>query len=190
MRIYTRTGDRGQTALFGGERVRKDSPRVEAYGTVDECNAPLGVVRALLDDPDLEARLLQVQSDLFVVGADLATADLEGGGASMRAPRVQAEDVVRLERWIDEADAELEPMRTFILPGGTPAAAHLHLARTIARRAERRVVALERVEPINPHVRIYLNRLSDLLFVWARLVNQRAGVKETPWSAPRRGNED
>ncbi|MCZ7571003.1 MAG: cob(I)yrinic acid a,c-diamide adenosyltransferase [Ardenticatenaceae bacterium] len=185
MKIYTRTGDQGKTGLFGGQRIRKDSPRVEAYGTVDECNASLGIVRALLDDADLESKLIQVQSELFVVGADLATPSVEGKAAA-RVPRVQPEDVTWLERWIDEAEAELEPMRTFILPGGTPTAAHLHLARTIARRAERRVVGLERVETINPHVRVYLNRLSDLLFVWARLINQRAGLKETPWTAPTR----
>lgn len=190
MKIYTCTGDTGNTALFGGQRVSKDSPRVEAYGTVDECNAPLGIVRTLLHDAELNAKLVQVQSDLFVVGADLATPFLEGKAASARVPRVRAEDVARLEGWIDEAEAELEPVRTFVLPGGTPAAAHLHLARTISRRAERRVVALERLESVNPQVRVYLNRLSDLLFVWARLVNQRAGVKETPWIAPQRRDGD
>lgn len=186
MKIYTRTGDAGQTGLFGGQRVGKDSPRVEAYGTVDECNALLGVTRALLDDPELEARLTQVQSDLFIVGADLATPHVEGKAASSSVPRVQPADVERLEGWIDEAEAQLSPMRSFILPGGCLAAAYLHLARTVCRRAERRVVALEHLEEINPHVRVYLNRLSDLLFVWARLVNQRTGVEETPWHALKR----
>ncbi len=182
MKIYTRTGDEGMTGLFGGQRVSKDSPRVEAYGAVDEANALLGVVRALLaaDDP-LQERLTQVQGDLFVVGADLATPDIEGKRASSYVPRVSEADGTRLEGWIDEAEAELEPMRTFILPGGTLAAAQLHFARTVCRRAERRTVGLAHTEPISPHIRTYLNRLSDLLFVWARLVNARAGVAETPW---------
>ncbi|HYN87050.1 MAG TPA: cob(I)yrinic acid a,c-diamide adenosyltransferase [Ardenticatenaceae bacterium] len=186
MKIYTRTGDEGNTGLFGGQRVSKDSPRVEAYGSVDECNALLGVVRVLLDDVELDERLAQIQSDLLVVGADLATPRVEGKAASSYVPRVRPEDVARLEDWIDAAEAQLEPMRTFILPGGSKAAAYLHLARTVCRRAERRVVGLEHLEEITPAVRIYLNRLSDLLFVWARLANQRAGVSDIPWTAPNR----
>lgn len=184
MKIYTKTGDKGQTGLFGGQRVSKDSPRVEAYGAVDESNAVLGIVLTLLDEGDaLRDPLTRVQGDLFVVGADLATPQTEGGApAAGRVPRIQAEDVTRLEGWIDAADEELEAMRTFILPGGTAAAAHLHLARTICRRAERRVVTLARTEAIAPQIGIYLNRLSDLLFVWSRLVNHRAGVKESPWN--------
>lgn len=182
MKIYTKTGDEGMTGLFGGQRVGKDSPRVEAYGAVDETNALLGVVRTLLDaDDPLQERLAQVQSDLFVVGADLATPVIEGKAATSKVPRAQAEDSTRLEGWIDEADAELPPMRTFILPGGTPAAASLHFARTVCRRAERRVVTLAHTESISPHIRTYLNRLSDLLFTWARLVNARANVREAPW---------
>ncbi|MGB0387782.1 MAG: cob(I)yrinic acid a,c-diamide adenosyltransferase [Ardenticatenaceae bacterium] len=188
MKIYTRTGDDGTTGLFGGQRVGKDSPRVEAYGAVDETNAILGVVCSLLDKDDaLQEALVQVQSDLFVVGADLATPIVEGKKATYYVPRVQEEDSKRLEQWIDEADSELEPMRTFILPSGTPAATQLHLARTVCRRAERRVVTLNRLEDISPDIRIYLNRLSDLLFVWARLVNARGGVQETPWTAPKQG---
>lgn len=186
MKIYTRTGDEGNTGLFGGQRVSKDSPRVEAYGSVDECNALLGVVRALLNDAELDGRLSQIQSDLLVVGADLATPRVEGKAASSYVPRARPEDVARLEDWIDAAEAQLEPMRTFILPGGSQAAAYLHLARTVCRRAERRVVGLEHLEEITPAVRIYLNRLSDLLFVWARLANQRAGVSDIPWTAPNR----
>ncbi len=184
MKIYTRTGDEGKTGLFGGQRVSKDSPRVEAYGAVDEANAILGIVRALLgeDDP-LQERLTQVQGDLFVVGADLATPLVEGKAASSYVPRVQAADGLRLETWIDEAEAELAPMKTFILPSGTPAATQLHFARTVCRRAERRVVTLAHSEDISADIRVYLNRLSDLLFVWARLVNHRAGVAETPWHA-------
>lgn len=185
MKIYTKTGDQGMTGLFGGQRVSKGSARVEAYGEVDETNAVVGVVRSLLaqDDP-LQERLIQVQSDLFVVGADLATPVVEGKKATYYVPRVTADYTTRLEGWIDEADAELEPMRTFILPSGSPAATQLHLARTVCRRAERRVVRLNHIKEISPHVRTYLNRLSDLLFVWARLVNARASVSETPWIAP------
>lgn len=183
MKIYTKTGDEGKTGLFGGQRVSKDAPRVEAYGTVDELNAILGVVATMLDDPHLLERVRHIQADLFVLGADLAT-PADAGKAAAWVPRLTAADIQRLETWIDEAEAELEPMKTFILPGGTPAAAQFHLARTVCRRAERRVVSLEHFEPITPEVRIYLNRLSDLLFVWARLVNQRAGVQDIPWTPP------
>ncbi|MBA3531949.1 MAG: cob(I)yrinic acid a,c-diamide adenosyltransferase [Ardenticatenales bacterium] len=187
MKIYTRTGDEGKTGLFGGQRVSKDSPRVEAYGAVDETNATLAIVRTLLEPGDpLHERLVAIQNDLFVLGGDLATPASEG--ASQRVPRMTEADGARLEQWIDEADAELEPMRSFILPGGTPAAAHLHLARTICRRAERRVVTLAHSETISPHTRVYLNRLSDLLFTWARLVNARSGIEETPW-VPRKSEE-
>lgn len=182
MKIYTRTGDEGKTGLFGGQRVSKDSPRVEAYGAVDESNAVLGIVRALLaeDDP-LQPALTQVQDDLFVVGADLATPAIKEKGPSKRVPRIRPSDVTRLEQWIDEADSELEPMKSFVLPSGTAAATHLHLARTICRRAERRVVSLAHIDTISPTIQIYLNRLSDLLFVWSRLLNARAGASETPW---------
>lgn len=189
MRIYTRTGDKGTTGLFGGQRVGKDSPRIEAEGAVDECNATLGLVRTLLDDPELDQRLAWIQSDLFVVGADLAMPHLQGKAAAAWVPRVQAEDVTRLERWIDAAEAELEPLRSFILPGGAPAAAQLHFARAVCRRAERRVVGLASQEALNPQVIAYLNRLSDLLFVWARLANQRAGVEETLQLSSRHGSQ-
>ncbi len=185
MKIYTRTGDDGTTGLFGGQRVGKDSPRVEAYGAVDETNALIGVVRSALDENDaLQERLIQVQNDLFVVGADLATPIIEGKKATYYVPRVDESYSERLEGWIDEAEAELPPMRTFILPSGTPAATQLHLARTVCRRAERRVITLNRLEDISPASRVYLNRLSDLLFVWSRLVNARAKAIETPWIAP------
>ncbi|MDQ4076311.1 MAG: cob(I)yrinic acid a,c-diamide adenosyltransferase [Chloroflexota bacterium] len=193
MKIYTRTGDEGKTGLFGGQRVSKDSPRVEAYGAVDEVNALVGIVRSFLPEDDrLQERLATVQSDLFVVGADLATPEVEGKKASSYVPRVQAEDAKRLEQWIDEAEEELEPMRTFILPSGIPAATHLHFARTVCRRAERRVVTLAHSESISPYIRVYLNRLSDLLFVWARLVNARADTQETPWVSPKpaQGSEE
>ncbi len=183
MKIYTRTGDAGETALFGGTRVRKDSARVEAYGSVDEANAAVGAVRAFLDATDVDRILGVVQDQLFVLGGDLATplpAD-DGKKAMHVVPRISADQVAGLEEAIDRAEAELPPLTSFILPTGNPPAALLHLARTVCRRAERRVVALEEHEPINPQARIYLNRLSDLLFVLARLVNHRAGIPETAW---------
>lgn len=187
MKIYTKTGDEGKTGLFGGRRVSKDSPRVEAYGAVDELNAVLGVVMTHVDDDELYERLLAVQHDLFVIGADLATPDGEDGGkAAAWVPRVDPASIERLEGWIDAGQDKVAPMKSFILPGGAPAAAHLHHARTVCRRAERRVVALDQREALTDEVRIYLNRLSDLLFVWARLVNHRAGVADRPWKAPGR----
>jgi cob(I)alamin adenosyltransferase len=182
MKIYTRTGDQGETALFGGERVSKDSARIEAYGDVDEVNAAVGVARAFLHDPDLDTILATVQNNLFVLGGDLATPlPPANGQVAYRIPRITADHVTAVEQFIDRADAELLPLHTFILPTGDQGAALLHLARTICRRAERRVVALTRHEQINPQAIVYLNRLSDLLFVIARLANHRAGVTETPW---------
>lgn len=180
MKIYTKTGDNGQTGLFGGQRVAKDSLRVHAYGTADECNAAIGVARAALPPPELDALLARIQNQLFVVGADLATP-----GESASIPRVGADDVAFLEQAIDDLEESLEPLRQFILPGGTAAAAHLHLARTICRRAERWVVSLAQAEPVNTLVLVYLNRLSDLLFVAARAANARAATPDVPWVSPR-----
>jgi len=182
MKVYTRGGDTGETALFGGERVRKDLPRVEAYGCVDELNAGLGIVRATGVDSGLDAWLGTIQSALFDVGGELATPDvekLEAKGQSI--PRVGAAEVAELEAWIDQLEEELDPLRNFVLPGGAPAAAQLHSARTVCRRAERRVVTLAASEKISEVVIRYLNRLSDLLFVMARAVNHRAGVAEPNW---------
>ncbi|ABY36647.1 MAG TPA: cob(I)yrinic acid a,c-diamide adenosyltransferase [Chloroflexus aurantiacus] len=176
MKIYTRTGDAGETGLFGGQRVRKDDLRVQAYGTVDECNAALGVARAAGPDPALDAVLAVVQNQLFVVGADLASP-----GESPYIPRVSAELTSFLEEQIDAMEAELSPLKQFILPGGHPVAAHLHLARTICRRAERVVVTLATEEEVRPEILTYLNRLSDFLFVAARIANARAGVSDVPW---------
>lgn len=176
MKIYTRTGDAGETGLFGGQRVRKDDLRVQAYGTVDECNAALGVARAAGPDPALDAVLAVVQNQLFVVGADLASP-----GESPYIPRVSAELTSFLEEQIDAMEAELSPLKQFILPGGHPVAAHLHLARTICRRAERLVVTLATEEEVRPEILTYLNRLSDFLFVAARIANARAGVNDVPW---------
>lgn len=181
MKIYTRSGDAGTTALFGGERVPKTSLRVRAYGSVDEANALLGVARTQLDAADLDGLLAELQKALFDVGADLATPS----AAEVRAHvhPMDEEDVARLERWIDRLDAEIAPLRHFVLPGGDPAAAQLHVARTVVRRAEREVVALSETEEVNLQAAVYLNRLSDLLFVVARVVNARHGVAEAQWAA-------
>ncbi len=178
-KIYTRTGDAGETGLFGGQRVRKDDLRVQAYGTADECNAAIGVARASGPDPALDAILATVQNQLFVVGADLASP-----AESPYIPRVTAEMTAFLEAQIDALEAELPPLKQFILPGGTALAAQLHLARTICRRAERVVVTLAAEEPISAEIITYLNRLSDFLFVAARIANARAGVSDVPWVKP------
>lgn len=183
MRVYTRTGDDGQTGLFGGPRVAKDDPRLEAYGTVDELNSTIGVATAFLEHDDLRAWLQIVQSDLFDVGGELATPEIEERIRKGQAvgPRVTDDDVAKLERWIDAMDEELQPLTRFILPGGTPASAQLHVARTVCRRAERRVLSLSRDAEVAPTVMRYLNRLSDCLFTMARMVNARAGVAEPEW---------
>ncbi|HEU0013925.1 MAG TPA: cob(I)yrinic acid a,c-diamide adenosyltransferase [Longimicrobium sp.] len=185
LRIYTRTGDRGETGLFGGQRVPKDHARVEAYGDVDELNSVLGAALAHLEaegQDELVAGLRAVQADLFTVGANLATpAPEDGGREAPWIPALPAGRVEELEAWIDRAEAELEPLKAFILPGGTPAAAALHLARTVCRRAERRVVSLAREVHVGREWIVYLNRLSDLLFTLARLANHRAGRGDVPW---------
>jgi cob(I)alamin adenosyltransferase len=169
-RIYTRTGDQGDTALGDGTRVPKDHPRVAAYGGVDELNAVLGLLGALRPEP-AEAELLRgIQNDLFDVGADLCVPPPPGEAAGARL-RVRPEQSARLEAAIDRLNAGLAPLSSFVLPGGQPAAAWCHLARTVCRRAERDVVTLARAEPVNPEVVVYLNRLSDLLFVLARVYN-------------------
>lgn len=186
MRIYTRTGDRGETGLFGGQRVGKDHVRVDAYGEVDELNAVVGlaVVQLRAEGMDELARRLQVvQADLFTLGAHLATpAPEDGGRESSYIPALPEERVAEMEAWIDAADAELEPLRSFILPGGGEAAARLHLARTVCRRAERRVIALAREARVPEAQVVYLNRLSDLLFTLARLANHRSGVGDVAWA--------
>ncbi|MEN3001352.1 MAG: cob(I)yrinic acid a,c-diamide adenosyltransferase [Armatimonadota bacterium] len=178
MRIYTRTGDTGETGLIGGQRVPKDDVRVEAYGTVDELNAALGLARCFIEHDDLNALLERIQSQLFDMGAELASPPER---AAQFAALGEAE-VEALERAIDQLEAELEPLRQFILPGGTPAASALHLARTICRRAERRVVTLSRHSTVSGVIIKYLNRLGDLLFVMARVANHRAGVPDVRWT--------
>ena len=181
MKIYTRTGDTGTTALFGGDRVGKNHPRIEAYGTVDETNAYLGLARSLLQDQPgavrLEPLLARLQDDLFILGADLATP------SKSRAvvPRIDEAHITRLEEAIDAFEADLPPLKHFILPGGTSVAGMLHVARTVCRRAERLTVAASAEEAISLEAAIYLNRLSDLLFVLARWVNRQAGIEEAAW---------
>lgn len=181
MKIYTKTGDAGLTGLFGGGRVGKDHPRVEAYGDVDELNATLGLARATEPMPRIDEVLAPIQRDLFAIGALLATPDRDKMRQHLEKARIDDERIAQLERAIDDADEELEPLRSFILPGGTVKAAALHVARTVCRRAERRVVHLQGDEAIPQVVVVYLNRLSDLLFTLARLANRRAGTSEVTW---------
>ena len=178
MKIYTRTGDAGDTSLLGGARVSKNNPRVDAYGEVDELNAWLGLVRASRVDPAIDQELAELQRDLFALGAQLAD-PADKLAARVAKAIIADEHVARLESLIDRFEAELPPLRRFILAGGTPAGAALHVARTVCRRAERRIVALD--PPVDPVLLRYVNRLSDLLFVLARTVNQRGGVPETEW---------
>ena len=180
MKIYTKAGDDGTTGLLGAGRVPKFDPRIEAYGTVDELNAVLGVVRAAGLDPEHDAAVARLQDDLFAVGAALADPNPEGKFHNAVTPEYGS----RLEGEIDRLEGGLPPLTQFILPGGTPAAAQLHLARTICRRAERLVVRLDQAAGglVPPNLVVYLNRLSDLLFVLARAANHRAGVADTPWT--------
>ena len=181
MKIYTRTGDEGATALFGGGRVEKDHPRVEAYGDVDELNAALGMARAIEMMPRIDEVLVPVQRDLFAIGALLATPDHAKMSEQLVKARIDDQRIEELERAIDACEQELEPLRSFIIPGGTPKAAALHVARTVCRRAERRVVRLAHDIELPTLVVIYLNRLSDLLFMLARVANNRAGAGEVTW---------
>src|SRR3954463_7858033 len=181
MKIYTKTGDKGSTGLFGGGRVPKDDVRVEAYGDVDELNAVIGVARAVEPMPRIDEVLVPIQRDLFAIGALLATPDREKMAQHLEKARIDDARIRDLERAIDDADAELEPLRSFILPGGSPKAATLHVARTVCRRAERRVVRLQQGGELPPLAVIYLNRLSDLLFTLARLANRHAGAGEVTW---------
>jgi cob(I)alamin adenosyltransferase len=176
-RIYTRTGDDGTTGLIGGTRVTKDSPRIEAYGTVDELNAVLGFIRSYPLPTHLDRTLEHIQDDLFTVGANLALSEEEAGAAS-RIPELAETAVAALEESIDEHERTLEPLARFILPGGASQAALLHFARTVARRAERCCVRLAHLERVDPRILRYLNRLSDLLFVLARFVNHRESRPE------------
>ncbi len=179
MKIYTKTGDSGETGLLGGTRVAKSDPRVAAYGDVDELNAWLGLVRAEITDPDLAPMLEQIPRDLFALGARLAD-PAKKIAARVKKAAVTHEDISRLESWIDRLESELAPLRRFILAGGSRAGAALHVSRTVCRRAERSMVALGS-DAVEPELLIYVNRLSDLLFVMARAANRRAGAAETEW---------
>ena len=180
MKIYTKTGDKGETSLFGGKRVPKDSLRIEAYGTVDELNSIIGVCRSLTPAKEIDSILEEIQNDLFTLGADLATPQ---DSQSKAVKRIQASDTSRLEQHIDAVEPKLEPLKSFILPGGSQLAALLHFARTVCRRAERVVVHLSRTEQIGEQPVIYLNRLSDLLFVLTRLANKLSDTLETKWAS-------
>lgn len=187
MRLYTKTGDDGTTGLFGGARVNKDSDRVEAYGTVDELNAVLGLARAASLPPELDPLLARIQNELFALGAEIACAPGKEGRLASRP--IDAGEIAALERAIDEHDAALPPLQNFVLPAGAPGAAALHHARTVCRRAERLVLHAGRADPVRPELIVYLNRLSDLLFALARRANQLAGLPDVPWQ-PRASASD
>lgn len=189
MKLYTKTGDKGETGLYGADRVSKAHPRVEAYGTVDELNSAVGLARAHntrshKPDPALDADLEYLQNALFDLGADLATRD--DSPYAKNIARLDGDDVTRLERLIDSYQAGIPELTRFIHPGGTPAAATLQLARAVARRAERDLIRLGEVEVYNLQAQIYLNRVSDLLFIMARAVNVRSGVSEEEWQVKKR----
>jgi cob(I)alamin adenosyltransferase len=181
MKIYTRTGDKGETGLFGGGRVSKDHPRVAAYGDVDELNSVLGVARATEPAEFFDQLLEAIQRDLFSIGGQLATPDPAPVAKALVKADLPMERVTEFERIIDASETELPPLRAFVLPAGTPKAAALHQARTVCRRAERSVVHLARESQIPPVFIVYLNRLSDLLFTLARLANFRSGIGDATW---------
>lgn len=185
MRIYTRKGDRGETGLFGGGRVPKTNPRVAAYGDIDELNATLGFAVTFLLDASVRKQIETIQADLFSIGAHLATPPPAEGRKAPELPPLPEARVQEMEAAIDRAMDQLPELRAFILPGGAPGAAALHLARTVCRRAERRVVALADDEKIEESILVYLNRLSDLLFALARLENKRADREDRVWDSGR-----
>ena len=176
MKIYTRTGDEGQTSLFGGKRVAKNDPRIEAYGTLDELNSFLGVARSAWPEATIDAQLHEAQRDLFEIGAHLASP------GTSRFPGIDPSHIEQLEHGIDAMESELETLKSFILPGGSLAASHLHVARTVCRRGERLVVALHDQDDGTRSSVVYLNRLSDYLFVAARFANAKLGVADVPWT--------
>ena len=181
MKIYTRTGDGGETALFGGGRVGKGHERVEAYGSVDELSAAVGWALTQVGASDVRLRLEQVQHDLFALGADLATPAPADGKQRPKTPELPLARVEEMESWIDVAGEEAGELRDFVLPGGSPGAAALHVARTVCRRAERAVVRLAASEEVSQGIVRYLNRLSDVLFTFARLENARSGRGDVTW---------
>jgi len=184
VKIYTRSGDEGETSLFGAGRVGKGHPRVEAMGAVDELNASIGWALTLLEEGSSRERLASLQHDLFTIGADLATPTPPSGRQRPSTPPLPTARPAQMERWMDEAAADMPELDAFVLPGGAPAAAALHVARTVCRRAERAVVQLSEAEVVEPEIVVYLNRLSDLLFMLARLENHRAGAGDVEWRKP------
>jgi len=180
MKIYTKTGDKGETSLFGGQRVWKDNTRISAYGTIDELNSVLGIAVNDISNKELLEVLNSIQNELFTLGSDLAS-PLEKENKKFTIPRVDLKFVERLEKLIDFFDEKLPPLKNFIIPGGTRGAALLHLARTICRRAEREVITLSKTELINEEIKVYLNRLSDLLFVLARYENFSSNHPDIEW---------
>jgi cob(I)alamin adenosyltransferase len=185
MKIYTKTGDKGETSLWGGSRIGKNAVRIHAYGTVDECNTVIGVVRSFGVKKELDLMLEHIQGHLFVVGADLAAP----GNTKTAIPRIDPESVLALEKWIDQLNEALPSLKQFILPGGTPAAAFLHLARTVCRRAERLTVELSSEESACQNVIIYLNRLADFLFTAARTANYQAESSDRHWEKQNRNKD-
>lgn len=177
--LYTATGDGGTTSLVGGTRIEKESPRLEAYGTLDELNAHIGVVDSLIDNPEIKASLHAIQNILFDIGAYLAT---PAGSPYLNPHPADEERIKALERLIDRTDAAVPAARNFVLPGGTQASAQAHVARTVCRRAERRILALSRLEAVAPEVLVFINRLSDYLFALARHLNYDAGKEEILWT--------
>lgn len=185
MKIYTKTGDKGETGLWGGGRISKSAARIHAYGTIDECNAVLGIVRSFDLPSEIETPLKEVQNLLFVCGSDLATP----GDKQKAIDRIGKKDIEFLESRIDRLEKSLPALNQFIIPGGEQSAAYLHLARTICRRAERWIVEVVANDPVHKDALIFINRLSDFLFVAARSANQKAGLNDIPWKSPRRENK-
>ncbi len=182
MKIYTKTGDKGQTSLFGGKRISKDSSRIKAYGNIDELNAVLGICLSSKSNSEIKKILKKIQHQLFIAGADLATPNQLNAPNQQKTVRLQPEATIKIEKLIDRLQTKLPVLTNFILPGGSSLAAFLHLARTVCRRAEREITALQKEEKINRELLPFLNRLSDLLFVLARYANKSAKIKEEKWS--------
>lgn len=178
MKVYTKKGDQGTTGLIGGTRILKSSLRIEAYGTVDELNSHVGMLRDLVQDEELVGQLLEIQDRLFTLGSHLAADPVK---SKMKLPDITSEDVENLEKWMDKMDEELEPMRFFVLPGGHPTVSHSHIARCVCRRAERIVVDLNQSEPVEAVIMKYLNRLSDYIFVLSRKLTKDLNADEKPW---------
>ena len=185
MKIYTKTGDKGETSLYGGTRVSKAAARVESYGTLDELNAFIGLAKAEISDEKVSSQLQKIQFDLFTVGSEATTPTDKmflANGKSRLDLLISEEEIMELERWMDDLDAELEPLQFFILPSGGKAAASVHVCRTVCRRAERAMVYLNETEEVRPELIKYLNRLSDYLFILARYISKISGEKEDYWN--------